>query len=120
MRDPRSDYRAIWDTVKQVPRGKVATYGEVARLSGLMNQARRVGYALHSLPPRSGVPWHRIVNAKGEISLPAISGGYQRQKKLLLKEGIAFRKGRIDLARFGWVRSMGPSTHRLPTRKASR
>jgi methylated-DNA-protein-cysteine methyltransferase-like protein len=119
MRAPRPDYRAIWDTVRQVPRGKVATYGEIARLSGLMNQARRVGYALHTLPPRSGVPWHRIVNARGEISLPEISGGYQRQKKLLLKEGIAFRKGRIDLARFGWFRSMEPFAYTLPPRRRS-
>ena len=105
----RDDYRAIWESVSQVPKGRVATYGEIARLTGLIGQARLVGYALHNLPPRSTVPWHRIINAKGEISLPRLHGGYRRQRRLLEKEGILFTKNKIDLDKFGWIRSIRPA-----------
>jgi len=66
-------YRQIWDTVRRIPRGRVATYGQIAALIGHRRQARLVGYALHSLPEGLAVPWHRVVNSKGEISLRATS-----------------------------------------------
>ncbi|MGH2569508.1 MAG: MGMT family protein, partial [Bacteroidota bacterium] len=66
--------------------------------------ARLVGYALHNLPSDSRVPWHRVVNARGEISLPRATGSSSRQRRLLEKEGVVFRKGRIDLQRFGWLK----------------
>jgi methylated-DNA-protein-cysteine methyltransferase related protein len=96
----------IREVVSQIPRGKVATYGEVARLSGFIGQARLVGHALHRLPPNSRIPWQRVVNAKGEISLPKQTGQYQRQKRLLEQEGIRFRRGRIDFKAYGWIFSM--------------
>lgn len=73
-------YRRIYQAVRRIPRGRVANYGQVAKLAGLAGRARQVGYALHALDDDSTVPWHRVVNAKGEVSLaPAISGAIQRQ-----------------------------------------
>ncbi|MDL1889963.1 methylated-DNA--[protein]-cysteine S-methyltransferase [Nitrospirales bacterium NOB] len=92
----------IWSTVEKVPRGKVATYGQIARLSKLPRQARLVGYALHALPHGIQIPWHRIINSKGRISFPVNSDAFKRQKNLLEKEGVNFVKGRVDLKVFGW------------------
>jgi methylated-DNA-protein-cysteine methyltransferase-like protein len=94
-------YLTIWKAVRGVRKGRVATYGQIARICGLRGHARLVGYALHNLPPNSGIPWHRIINSKGMISLPRHTGGYERQKKLLEQEGIVFRNEKVDLAKHG-------------------
>ncbi|MGO9482714.1 MAG: MGMT family protein [Candidatus Kryptoniota bacterium] len=94
-------YKGIWEMVRMIPKGHVATYGEIARLCGLEGQARLVGYALYNLKPNSGVPWHRVVNSKGTISFPEHSGAYHRQKKLLEKEGVVFKGKKIDLSEHG-------------------
>lgn len=99
-------YELIWEMVKQIPKGKVAAYGDVAKLSGLPGQQRLVGYALHNLPRNSGVPWQRVVNSQGKISLPKKSGSYARQRNLLTKEGIIFEKEKIDLEKFGIMQSL--------------
>ena len=99
---PSDTYGKIWSTVRKIPRGKVATYGQIARLSKLPRQARLVGYALHSLPYGIEIPWQRVINAQGRISFPEQSHSYKKQKELLTKEGILFNKGRINLKRFGW------------------
>lgn len=102
-RVPDSSYQRIYRTVRRIPRGKVATYGQVAMLAGLPGHARQVGYALHALPPKSGVPWQRVINAKGEISLRSSTGEGGFQQALLEDEGVEFdRAGRVDLKRFGW------------------
>lgn len=88
--------------VRRIPRGRVASYGEVARRAGLPGAARQVGYALHALPPDTRVPWQRVVNARGEISGRA-SGHETLQRRILEREGVRFdARGRIDLARYGW------------------
>jgi methylated-DNA-protein-cysteine methyltransferase-like protein len=99
----------IHRVVSRIPRGRVATYGQVARLAGLARQARLVGYAMHALPAGTRVPWQRVVNAKGEISLPGQSAA--RQRNLLEAEGVRFdARGRIDLDRFLWQpRVRGPA-----------
>ncbi|MCP1728211.1 methylated-DNA-protein-cysteine methyltransferase-like protein [Natronospira proteinivora] len=95
-------HEAIYATVMAIPAGHVSTYGQVARAAGLPGQARLVGYALHALPSGSSIPWHRVINARGEISLP-LAGAGERQRECLEAEGVAFGlRGRIDLARFGW------------------
>ena len=87
--------------MRRIPRGRVATYGQVADLAGLEGHARQVGYALHALPSNSGVPWHRVINAKGEISARSGSDWGELQRYLLEAEGIKFdRDGRIDLNKF--------------------
>jgi methylated-DNA-protein-cysteine methyltransferase related protein len=87
--------------VRRIPHGRVATYGQVARLARIVNGARQVGYALHALPEHAVVPWHRVVNARGAISLRG--GGNATQQLLLQREGVSFGAGgRIDLAAHGW------------------
>ena len=96
-------YDLIHRIVSEIPRGRVATYGQIAELAGIHGQARRVGYALSALPDGSPVPWQRVVNAKGEISLRAQSGAESLQRKLLRAEGVRFdRNGRILMERFQW------------------
>jgi methylated-DNA-protein-cysteine methyltransferase-like protein len=98
-----SIYTNIYKIVSHIPRGKVATYSQVATLAGVPGHARRVGYALHSLPEHSKVPWHRVINQKGQISLlPDLSAG-SRQRTLLESEGVIFDTfGTIDLHTYQW------------------
>ena len=94
-------YERVYAVVRRIPRGHVATYGQVARIAGLTNGARQVGYALHALPEHTAVPWHRVVNARGAISLRG--GGDLTQRILLERESLRFGAGgRIDLAAYGW------------------
>jgi methylated-DNA-protein-cysteine methyltransferase-like protein len=89
--------------VRRIPRGRVASYGQVARLAGLPGRARQVGYAMHALPSGTRVPWHRVVNAQGRISLRRRPGAELTQRMLLEREGVRFGPGgRIVLARFGF------------------
>lgn len=90
--------------VQQIPYGKVATYGQVAELAGLFGQARQVGYALYRLAPSSEVPWHRVVNAKGQVSRSIFRNGTDEvQRELLEGEGISFSEtGQIDLQADLW------------------
>lgn len=97
-------YELIWSVVRKVPRGRVATYGQIAELAGLEGHARQVGYALHNLPPKNKVPWHRVVNSQGEISLRTGGDSHELQRLLLEAEGVVFNlNGRIDLKRYRWV-----------------
>jgi len=100
---PRSDrYDRIYRTVRRIPRGRVATYGQIAKLAGMPNQARLVGYALHALQD-GRVPWQRVVNGRGEISVRAFPGSEDVQRELLEREGVRFdARGRLSLERFGW------------------
>lgn len=88
--------------IKAIPRGKVATYGQIACLAGLFPAVRQVVWVLHSSSEKEGLPWHRVVNAKGGISLKP-EAGYEQQKALLEEEGVLFNgKGRIDLRKYQW------------------
>jgi methylated-DNA-protein-cysteine methyltransferase-like protein len=101
-RRPEREWQAIVRAVEAIPRGKVASYGQVAALAGLPRRARLVGRVLANLPPNSEVPWHRVINARGEISL--LGRAAARQRRLLVAEGVAFTSsGRIVLRRFGIV-----------------
>jgi len=99
-----SAYPPIYAVVSRIPRGRVATYGQVARLAGLPNHARLVGYALNALREGSRVPWQRVVNAKGAVSLRKNGSGHDVLQRLMLKrEGVRFdRAGAIDLEVFRW------------------
>lgn len=93
-------HESIFAVVRHIPVGRVATYGQIARLVGRPRAARQIGYALHRCPP--GLPWHRVVNAQGRISLPADSTSGLTQRRRLAEEGVTFIGGRIDLARYIW------------------
>lgn len=96
-------YDEIYAVVSSIPRGKVATYGQVAELAGLPRRARMVGYALRELPEGSGVPWHRVVNASGSISERGRPDSERDQKAMLEAEGVAFNsRNRVSLNRFRW------------------
>jgi methylated-DNA-protein-cysteine methyltransferase-like protein len=96
-------YARIYAVVRRIPRGRVATYGQVAVLAGLPGHARQVGYALSALGSRDGVPWQRVVNARGEVSPRGEVGWDEIQRSLLEDEGVEVdARGRIDLRRSGW------------------
>lgn len=96
-------YARIYEVIARIPPGRVATYGQVAALAGLSGHARQVGYALHATPEGLDLPWHRVINAKGEVSPRAEPGPEGYQRHLLEEEGIVFNaNGRLDLERYGW------------------
>ena len=97
-------YDRVYQFVRGVPAGGVVTYGQVALELGSPAAARAVGYALHFLPGNSDVPWWRVVNAGGGISLRGRGEAAEVQRRLLEAEGIAFRReGTIDLRRYRWI-----------------
>lgn len=97
------NYERIYAVIRRIPRGRVATYGQIARLAGLPRRARQVGYALYALADEAGVPWQRVVNARGAISRRAHPYAERMQRALLEREGIVFAGGgRIPLRRFLW------------------
>ena len=96
-------YARIYAVVRRIPRGRVATYGQVAELAGLGGHARQVGYALHALPAGSAVPWHRVINAAGMVSRRAVPGAELTQRQLLEREGVGFDlRGRVRLSAVRW------------------
>jgi methylated-DNA-protein-cysteine methyltransferase-like protein len=98
-----SNYERIYAIIRRIPKGKVATYGQIAMMAGMAGHARQVGYALHVLPDNSNVPWHRVINAKGRISLRSNDMWSSIQKAILLAEGISFdADDRIPFAEHGW------------------
>lgn len=104
QRERMSGYEPIYAVVRRIPAGRVATYGQVAALAGLPGRARQAGYALHALPSSTKVPWHRVINAQGAVSLRAEGGDSLRQRLLLEREGVRFdARGRVALARYRWA-----------------
>ena len=96
-----SPTKRIYEAVKKIPRGKVATYGQVAEMAGDKKMARAVGNALHKNPDPEGIPCYRVVNAKGELAGELGFGGEGAQRKLLEADGIAVVSGRVDLKKYG-------------------
>lgn len=88
----------IWREVAAIPRGRVASYGGIARRAGLPRRARLVGHALKVAPASLKLPWHRVLNARGRISLPAGTKAHRLQRRLLEQEGVRFRNGRVERA----------------------
>ena len=100
-------YRKIWEQALLIPPGQVASYGQIARQAGLPRRgARIVGRALHAAPQELNVPWHRVVNAQGGISLPVGSRGYQKQIERLESEGISITNGKLNLDKHRWDPSL--------------
>ena len=95
---------AICSVIRRIPKGWVATYGQVAARAGLPRRARLVGHVLQQLDPATDIPWHRVVNAKGAVSYsPSRNGGDALQRRLLEQEGVEFdANDRFNLERFRW------------------
>jgi O-6-methylguanine DNA methyltransferase len=96
-----SPTKRIYEAVKKIPKGKVATYGQIAKLAGDEKMCRAVGNALHKNPDPDKIPCFRVVNAKGKLSGEFAFGGEGAQQKLLEAEGIEVIDGKVDLAKFG-------------------
>jgi methylated-DNA-protein-cysteine methyltransferase-like protein len=108
---PSRAYDRIYAVVRRIPRGRVATYGQVASLAGQPRAPRLAGYALHALPEGTPLPWHRVVGAGGRLSLARLSpSGAITQRLRLEREGVTFDgRGRVNLERHGYrPRSRGP------------
>lgn len=100
--------RAVYRLVRMIPRGQVASYGQIAALLGTPRAARAVGQAMKRCPAGNGVPWHRVINGRGGISLRANVGGMLTQRILLEQDGIRLVRQRVDLRRYRW---RGPKRH---------
>lgn len=108
-RPSRSIYEKIYEVVRQVPPGKVATYGQIAKIVGFCTP-RMVGYAMAALPHGVDVPWQRVINHKGEISPRRRGEGSERQRRRLEAEGVCFdQKSRVDLKKVRWTNPGLPS-----------
>mgnify|MGYP002064371890 CR=1 FL=1 len=94
--------RSVIEIIKRIPEGKACTYGRIGSMAGQTNGARQVSRILHTMSRRYDLPWHRVINADGFISLPK-HGGYDEQKTRLQQEGVAFdEKDRVDLEKYLW------------------
>lgn len=93
----------IMQIVASIPKGRVASYGQVASLCGYSSYGRYVGSVLKQLPNNTTIPWHRVINAKGEIAFPVGSEAYIKQLSLLSKEGIESKNGKISMQKYGLV-----------------
>lgn len=104
----KNSFEKIYEIVKQIPEGKVATYGQIARLAGNRHWSRVVGFALHVNPDPATIPCHRVVNRLGEPSSAFAFGGENKQIELLKAEGVCFIENRVDLKKFLWERTVLP------------
>ena len=96
-----SPSKRIYEAVKNIPKGRVATYGQIAELAGDKKMARAVGNALHKNPDPGSIPCYRVVNAKGELAGEFAFGGAGAQARLLEAEGVEVRDGKVDLRKYG-------------------
>jgi methylated-DNA-protein-cysteine methyltransferase-like protein len=100
--DTRNRIEHIWATVRDIPKGSVASYGQIAEIAGIPRGARQVGYALRKLPSGSDVPWHRVIQTSGKIAFEKGSPAYNRQSRRLIMEDIVILEGRIDMQKYRW------------------
>jgi methylated-DNA-protein-cysteine methyltransferase-like protein len=100
--DRQARLERIYETIRDIPRGCVASYGQIAEISGIPRGARQVGWALKHLPKGQDVPWHRVITAAGKIAFETGSARFEKQRKLLEKEDITVTAGRVDMRRYRW------------------
>ena len=99
-----SPSKRIYDAVRRIPKGKVATYAQIAKEAGNEKMSRAVGNALHKNPDPSTIPCHRVVNSKGELAEAFVFGGVNIQKERLEKEGVKVIGNKVDLSKYQWER----------------
>lgn len=99
---PKNTFEKIYDVVRRIPRGYVASYGQVAELAGNKRWSRVVGYALHSNPDPEGIPCYRVVTKDGQVSKAFAFGGENEQVRLLKEDGVAFIDGHVDMEKYQW------------------
>lgn len=107
MQEPNSFSKEIIKFIRQIPKGRIATYGQIAKLAGKPQGSRGVAWILNSSSEAYDLPWQRVVNSKGQISFPIGTAEFNRQKRLLVKEGVEFTdKNQIDLKKFQWKKEV--------------
>ena len=92
----------IWATIRDIPEGSVASYGQIAEIAGIPRGARQVGYALRQLPDGHDVPWHRVIRSSGRIAFAKGSDSFNEQTKRLMMEDVAILEGRVDMRKYRW------------------
>lgn len=102
----KNTFEKIYDVIREIPEGKVASYGQIAELAGNRHWSRVVGYALHAVPFDSDLPCHRVVTKDGKVSKAFGGGECNRQVELLMAEGVAFIDGHVDMKEFQWRRRL--------------
>ncbi len=102
MPQPDSAKQRLWQVLAAIPAGRVSSYGRLAQLAGMGRGARMVGRWLSQLPDGSSLPWHRVLNSQGQLSLPVDSSAGQEQLQRLRAEGVIIRNRRVSMARYGW------------------
>ncbi|MEM7433081.1 MAG: MGMT family protein [Pseudomonadota bacterium] len=100
--DRMTRLRRIWDTIEEIPKGRVASYGQIAEIAGIPRGARQVAYALRVAPNDRELPWFRVIQASGKIAFEKGSSSFNRQKNHLLEEDVPVVAGRIDMQRYRW------------------
>ena len=94
--------KRIWETIQDIPRGRVANYGQVAEIAGIPRGARQVAYALRHAPKELELPWHRVITASGKSAFDANSRHFRMQRDRLREEGVVVRNGRVDMQAYRW------------------
>ena len=100
--DRQARLERIYETVRDIPSGNVASYGQVAEIAGIPRGARQVGWALRQLSGGEDVPWHRVITASGKIAFEAGSARFEKQKALLAEENVTVNAGRVDMRKYRW------------------
>ena len=100
--DRATRMRRIWETIRNIPPGCVANYGQVAEIAGIPRGARQVGYALRHAPAGMVQPWHRVLQASGNSAFDANSRAFRRQRDRLAEEGVVMLNGRVDMSKYRW------------------
>lgn len=102
--NPETDKRMqrIWATIRDIPAGSVASYGQIAEIAGVPRGARQVGFALRMLPRGHDLPWHRVITASGRIAFEKGSDAYNEQVRRLMIEDVPIRNGRVDMRKYRW------------------
>ena len=100
--DRQARLERIYETIGDIPRGCVASYGQIAEIAGIPRGARQVGWALKHLPRGRRVPWHRVITASGRIAFETGSARFEKQRALLEKENVPVTAGRVDMRQYRW------------------
>lgn len=95
-------FEKIWATIREIPEGLVASYGQIAEIAGVPRGARQVGYALRHLPAGKNVPWYRVVQVSGTIAFEKGSDKFDEQSRRLIKEGVVMLEGKVDMRKYRW------------------
>ena len=93
----------IWDTIRDIPQGNVASYGQIAEVAGIPRGARQVGYALRHSPKGANLPWHRVVQASGRSAFDVDSRAFRTQRDRLAEEGVVMLNGKVDMKKYRWA-----------------